>query len=78
MSTPEPLVLDVREDIRRGREPFALILAAVTGLAEEQALVLVAPFEPSPLYGVLGQRGFEHRSEQTADGDWKVTFARRA
>jgi uncharacterized protein (DUF2249 family) len=68
--------LDVREDIRRGREPLARIMAAVKGLAAGQVLVLRAPFEPVPLYGVLGARGFAHWTERIAEGDWSVWFQR--
>ena len=68
--------LDVREDIRRGRDPFARIMATVKALAPEQALVLRAPFEPVPLLAALGKRGFAHWSEQSAPDDWTVWFYR--
>ena len=70
--------LDVREDIRGGREPFARIMAAVKALADDQALVLRAPFEPIPLYDVLGRRGFVHRTERHAADDWSICFYRAA
>jgi uncharacterized protein (DUF2249 family) len=68
--------LDVRADIRRGEEPFARIMAAVKGLAPDQVLALRAPFEPIPLYEVLGKRGFAHWTEQRAADDWSVWFYR--
>ena len=68
--------LDVREDIRRGQEPFARIMATVKGLGPEQALVLRAPFEPVPLFAALGKRGFAHWAEQGAPDDWTVWFYR--
>jgi uncharacterized protein (DUF2249 family) len=68
--------LDVREDIRRGQEPFARIMAAVKALGPEQALVLRAPFEPVPLLAALGKRGFANWSEQSAPEDWTVWFYR--
>jgi uncharacterized protein (DUF2249 family) len=68
--------LDVREDIQRGREPFARIMTAVNALAVDQALVLRVPFEPIPLYGVLGKRGFAHWTECRAPDDWSVEFYR--
>ncbi len=70
------VTLDVREDIRRGREPFSKIMQAVAGLKPNEDLLLVAPFEPAPLFGVLGQRGFSHRATPKADGDWEVLFSR--
>jgi uncharacterized protein (DUF2249 family) len=68
--------LDAREDIRRGIEPFARIMAAVKGLREEDVLVLRAPFEPIPLYEVLGRRGLAHWTERRAADDWAVWFYR--
>jgi len=70
--------LDVREDIRQGREPFARIMAAVRTLGADQVLVLRAPFEPLPLYNVLGPRGLAHWTECRADDDWWVWFYRAA
>jgi uncharacterized protein (DUF2249 family) len=70
--------LDVHEDIRRGRPPLARIIAAVTALADDQALVLRAPFEPIPLYEVLGKRGFAHWTERRAADDWSIGFYRDA
>ena len=68
--------LDVREDIRRGQDPFARIMATVKALAPEQALVLRAPFEPVPLLAALGKRGFAHWALQSAPDDWTVWFYR--
>jgi uncharacterized protein (DUF2249 family) len=70
--------LDVRGDIRAGREPFAQIIAAVDGLPPDGLLILRAPFEPVPLYRVLGRRGFAHWAERHAAGDWSVWFFRDA
>jgi uncharacterized protein (DUF2249 family) len=68
--------LDVREDIRAGREPFARIMATVDGLPADGLLILRAPFEPVPLYRVLGRRGFAHWTERLAADDWSVRFYR--
>jgi uncharacterized protein (DUF2249 family) len=70
--------LDVREDIRAGREPFARIMAAVDGLPPDGVLILRAPFEPVPLYRVLGRCGFAHWAERLAADDWSVWFYRTA
>jgi uncharacterized protein (DUF2249 family) len=70
--------LDVRESIRQGEEPFARIMAAVKTLARDQAIVLHVPFEPIPLYDVLGKRGFGHWTERHAADDWSVSFYREA
>ena len=76
ISTASQVHLDVREDIRRGQEPFARIMAAVKALGPEQALVLRAPFEPVPLLAALGKRGFAHWIDQSAADDWTVWFYR--
>jgi uncharacterized protein (DUF2249 family) len=76
VSAANEVHLDVREDIRRGQEPFARIMASVKALAPEQALVLRAPFEPVPLLAALGKRGFAHWAEQNAPDDWTVWFYR--
>ena len=68
--------LDVREDIRRKHEPFARIMAAVKTLGADQVLVLRVPFEPIPLYAVLGRRGLRHWTESAASDDWTVWFYR--
>jgi hypothetical protein len=74
---PDRLVhLDVREDIRRGKAPFARIMATVERLGPDQVLVLRAPFEPIPLCAVLGMRGFGHWTESRAPDDWSVWFWR--
>ena len=70
------VTLDVREDIRRGREPFGKIMQAVGALKPDQDFLLIAPFEPKPLYGVLGQQGFGHEARPTSGGDWEVRFTR--
>lgn len=68
--------VDVRDDIRRGQEPFARIMAAVNALGSGDALALRTPFEPIPLYAVLGKRGFAHWTERGAGDDWTVWFYR--
>jgi uncharacterized protein (DUF2249 family) len=74
---PARLVLvDVREDLQAGREPFPKIMKAVKALREEEILVLKAPFEPLPLYEVLGQKGYAHWAEVTAPDHWTIYFYR--
>jgi uncharacterized protein (DUF2249 family) len=74
LATYRPVHLDVRDDIRLGLEPFARIMAAVRALRDGAALVLRAPFEPAPLYDVLGRRGLAHWTERRASDDWSVWF----
>jgi uncharacterized protein (DUF2249 family) len=70
------VTLDVREDIKHGREPFSKIMRAVAALKEDQDLLLIAPFEPAPLFKVLEQQGFSHHSTPADSGDWEVLFTR--
>jgi uncharacterized protein (DUF2249 family) len=70
--------LDVRDDIERGAEPFARIVAAAGELGPDETLVLHVPFEPVPLYRVLGAKGFTHRAERQEPGHWRVWFSRQA
>lgn len=70
--------LDVRDDLRAGREPFSKIQATVARLADGEVLHLRAIFEPIPLYTVLGKRGFVHETQQHAPDDWSVWFWRPA
>ena len=72
------VTLDVREDLRQGREPFSRIMQTVAGLAADEMLCLLAPFEPRPLFPVLARQGFSHRSGRIANGDWEVWFERGA
>jgi len=71
------ITLDVREDLRHGREPFCKVMGAVARLQSDERLRLIAPFEPAPLYSVLGNQGFDHASMQIQSGDWEVMFTRR-
>jgi uncharacterized protein (DUF2249 family) len=70
------ITLDVREDIRKGREPFGKIMQVVNALKDDEQLRLLAPFEPAPLYAVLAQRGYDHQSKATPEGDFEVLFTR--
>jgi uncharacterized protein (DUF2249 family) len=68
--------LDVRDDLRSGREPFQRIMSAVGELRDEEVLHLRAIFEPVPLFGVLGGHGFSYESVAHAPDDWSVWFWR--
>lgn len=68
--------LDVREDMRSGREPFSTIMSAVAALGEHDVLLLRTIFEPAPLFGVLAKRGFASESRATGPDDWSSWFWR--
>ncbi|MCC6521401.1 MAG: DUF2249 domain-containing protein [Polyangiaceae bacterium] len=68
--------LDVRADLRAGREPFRAILAAAQALPPGAVLRVRAIFEPAPLYPVLAKLGLAHATERLAADDWRVWFHR--
>jgi uncharacterized protein (DUF2249 family) len=51
-------------------------MTAVAALGEDEELVVLAPFEPVPLEGVLSARGFSYEATGLGDGGWQVTFRR--
>ncbi len=68
--------IDARPIIAAGGEPFDAIMAAVASLAEGEDLVVLAPFEPVPLEGVLSSEGFTYEVAELASDNWRVTFRR--
>lgn len=72
------VTVDVREDIREGREPFSRIMKAAAALRPDEQLLLVAPFEPLPLFCVMEKQGFACTAHAVPSGDWEVLFTRRA
>lgn len=69
-------IVDVRPDLERGDEPFVRIMEAAEATQGGEILAIIAPFEPVPLYGVLGERGFSHETRQGNAGEWIVQFRR--
>ena len=67
--------VDARPMIAAGEEPFQTIMAAVASLADGESLVVLAPFEPVPLEGVLSAQGFSYEAVDIGGGDWQVTFS---
>ncbi|HSJ09897.1 MAG TPA: DUF2249 domain-containing protein [Longimicrobiales bacterium] len=66
--------LDVRDELRAGREPFSLIMAARQSLAPGSVLCVRAIFEPVPLYAVMRRQGLAAWTEMHAPDDWTVWF----
>lgn len=71
---PSDVVVDVRPDLTRGQEPFSKIMSAARAVAPGGRLILLTPFEPVPLYGVLEKLGFAHATEELGAEDFRVTF----
>ncbi|HET9059064.1 MAG TPA: DUF2249 domain-containing protein [Acidimicrobiales bacterium] len=70
------VTIDARPIIADGREPFETIMSAVSELADGEDLVVLAPFEPVPLEGVLSSQGYSYEAKDMGGGDWQVTFRR--
>ncbi len=69
-------LLDVRPELEQGGEPFVRIMEGAASVEPGGTLVIIAPFEPVPLYEVLGARGFSHVTEKVAADEWVVQFTR--
>lgn len=67
-------VLDVRPIIDAGDEPFETIMDTVGNL-EDEDLVIVAPFEPVPLEGVLSSQGFTFEANEVEPNHWRTRFS---
>ena len=67
-------IVDAWPILARGEEPFDAIMAAVGELEADQPLVVLVPFEPVPLEGVLSAQGFTWSAETLDSGDWRVVF----
>lgn len=65
----------MRQDLENGGEPFVRIMEAVATIKPGGTLVIIAPFEPIPLYDVLGERGFSHETARVAADEWIVRFS---
>jgi hypothetical protein len=67
---------DVRPLLQKGREPLPEITKRVARLKEDEGLIIVAPFLPSPLIEKLGGEGFDSKLEPGQGGQWIVYFWR--
>jgi uncharacterized protein (DUF2249 family) len=71
-----PLELDIRPIFAAGASPCGTIDEAVANLKPGQTFVLLAPFEPIPLFTKLSAQGFAHKSEALGDGGFRIVFER--
>lgn len=70
--------LDVRTLFDAGQEPLPTILEVVGRMKVGEVLKLLVPFEPVPLFGVLGAKGFSHWRVDPEDQEelWTIYFYR--
>lgn len=67
-------VVDARPTLAAGGEPFDEIMRAAGQVGHGEVLVVLAPFDPVPLQGVLGAQGFSYDSSPIGDGDFRAVF----
>lgn len=60
-------VLDVREGLSKGIDPFNEIMQTVQNFKEGDILKIINTFEPSPIINVLKQKGFIAQVEHISD-----------
>ncbi|MDX5347459.1 MAG: DUF2249 domain-containing protein [Hymenobacteraceae bacterium] len=68
------VVLDVREALQSGNDPFNEIMEAVEQLEPAQALQLINTFEPTPLISILKKRGYSYLTRQQAPDLFFIYF----
>lgn len=76
ISEDKIIQLDVRPILEQGKDPFNDIMSKIRELKQDEILLLINSFEPVPLYSVLGNKGFDHYTEKTADV-FKVYFFKK-
>jgi len=72
------ITIDAREELSSGGGPLPKILDAAAALRKGEQLLVLAPFEPVPLFAVMNQQGFSHTARPARSGGWEVLFTRRS
>ncbi|GAB4173082.1 MAG: hypothetical protein OHK0026_00120 [Rhodocyclaceae bacterium] len=57
-------------------EPLELTLSALDGIGADDELILLLYREPYPLYPILRENGFSHRTESRTDGTFEIHIRR--
>lgn len=70
-------VVDARPTLAAGGEPFEEIMQAAAAVEPGEVLVVLSPFDPVPLHGVLGAQGFAAVSGALPNGEFRTTFLRQ-
>lgn len=69
--------LDVREELRHKRDPFAIIMNTVKELGKQDMLVLHATLKPVPLLGLMKLKGYVSATSRAGHEHWITTFVRK-
>ncbi|MFN3404625.1 MAG: DUF2249 domain-containing protein [Cytophagaceae bacterium] len=67
-------VLDVRDMIASFKDPFSVIMNNLKQLPENGTLVLINSFDPIPLKGILGEKGFSWTTIMEDENTYKTFF----
>lgn len=59
-------------------EPLELTLTALDTLPDGEELLLLLYCQPQPLYAILDQNGYSHRTETCPDGTVEVRITKAA
>ena len=54
--------LDVREMLKSGKDPFNVIMNALSNLSTNSVLKIINTFEPTPLISILSKKGYVHNT----------------
>lgn len=68
--------LDVRPLLESGEDPLLQVLQLSMTVPPDGFMVVDAPFNPTPLRGVLGGQGFSSYGRKLGDGHWRIAFRR--
>lgn len=77
MSTISEVILDIRPQLQAGQEPFALIMDTVSKLGAGQAMKIITPFQPTPLFALLKAKGFGHQCRKIGSDHWESIFSKQ-
>ena len=78
VSAENTVMLDVRETIAKGADPFLQIMDTVNKLETEQMLCIVNTFEPIPLIAILRPKGFDYYTETPGPNLVKTYFGKQS
>ncbi|HDO06153.1 MAG TPA: DUF2249 domain-containing protein [Bacteroidetes bacterium] len=62
------VTIDVRPVLSGGADPFDEIMETLTGMKEEETLLIINTFEPVPLLNILQKRGYIYQTERPEPG----------
>lgn len=68
--------LDLRDDLKKKKEPFQKIMQSIKPLQEGDQFILHAIFKPTPLLRLLKAKGFSHEVKQQAPAIIGLLFLR--